>query len=151
MTNQELRELLEYFGREQACYTALLDLSRRQKDVIENGDVDDLLQILGQKQKVLSRVGEVENQLLPYKRNWGAVRAGLDENDRQVLDMALASVEELLAELIALEKESEQLLMQRRDVVEIELQEVVKGGAVHQAYTNKQPEQPSRILDIRGD
>lgn len=151
MTNQDLRDLLELFGREQACYTSLLDLSRRQKGVIEHGAVDDLLQILGQKQKVLSRVGEIENQLLPYKRNWTAVRSGLDENDRQVLDLALSTVEELLAELIALEKESEALLVKRRDLVEIELHDAVKGGAVHQAYQGKSGDAPSRILDVRGD
>lgn len=151
MTNQELRDLLELFGREQACYTSLLDLSRRQKQIIETGDVDDLLQVLGQKQKVLSRVGEVENLLLPYKRNWPAIRSSLDSNDRQVLDLALATVEELLAELIALEKESEQLLIKRRDVVETELHEAVKVGHIQQAYTGKQPDASSRILDVRGE
>lgn len=151
MTNQDLRDLLELFGREQACYTSLLDLSRRQKEVIEHGEVDDLLQILGQKQKVLARVGEIENQLLPYKRNWPAVRAGLDGNDRQVLDLALSTVEELLAELIALERHSEDLLVKRRDLVEVELHEAAKGGAVQQVYQGKIGDTPSRILDVRGD
>lgn len=151
MTNKELRELLEYFGREQACYTSLLDLSRRQKEVIAGGNVDDLLKILGQKQQILSRVAEVENLLLPYKRNWRAVRLALDDNDRQILDMALATVEELLAELISLEKESEQLLVTRRDACQRELSEAVSGGSAHHAYTTPAASDEPRFLDVRSD
>ncbi|MFO0946995.1 MAG: hypothetical protein U1D30_13795 [Planctomycetota bacterium] len=151
MTNKELRELLEYFGREQACYTSLLDLSRRQKQVISGGNVDDLLKILGQKQQILSRVAEVENLLSPYKRNWRAVRMALDDNDRQVLDMALATVEELLAELIALERESEQLLVARRDACQQELSEAVDGGNVHHAYSTPASPGDSRFFDVRSD
>lgn len=151
MTDKELRELLEYFGREQACYTALLDLSRRQKRIIEEGEVDELLRLLGQKQNMLARVGEVETLLAPYKRNWRTLRQTLDDNDRQVLDLALATVEELLAELIALEKESEQLLVERRDLARVELESAARGGNAHQAYRAKTPAEPVRILDTRSE
>lgn len=134
MLTIDVRELLELFGQEQACYTALTDLSRRQKDVIESGEIDILLEILAQKQDVLERVGAIERQLSPYKGQWPLLRTQFDENDRQVLDMALATVEELLAALIAMERESEQLLGQKRDQSRRDFQKTERGAAAHQVY-----------------
>jgi hypothetical protein len=110
--NQELDELLEIFGQEQACYTSLLDLSRKQAMAIRTAALDELVDVLGQKQHVLSRLSQIETCLRPYKQNWADVQKSLDEAGRQVLDLALATVEELLSELIAREKESEQLMEQ---------------------------------------
>lgn len=151
MKDAELSELLEYFGQEQACYTALLNFSRRQRTVIEAGDMDGLLRILGDKQKILSRVGEIEKLLRPYKENWQAVRARLHEAERQKLGEALRSVEELLAELIRAEKESEELLLLCREAVAKELKQTVQGRTVNTAYGTKAPERSARFLDVRSE
>lgn len=107
-----LQELLEYLGQEQACYTALLDLSGRQRQALEIGSFDELLDIQSAKQELLGRVRAIESQIAPFKRQWASLRASLDDDDRQVLGLALATVEELLCELIALEKRSEALLLE---------------------------------------
>lgn len=151
MTNRELHDLLESFGQEQACYTALLDLSRRQKEIIEGGDVDQLLALLGQKQQVLERITGIEEQLAPYKRDWRHVQDSLDDDDRQVLDLALATVEELLSELIALERESEQLLVSRRDRTYDELRGAAHASAVNSAYLAPQGAANAQYLDIRSE
>lgn len=151
MVNSDLHDLLEYLGEEQACYTSLLDLSRQQKQIILGGDVDQLLVTLSQKQKILGKVGEIEQQLAPFKRNWRQVRSELDGNQKQVLDIALGTVEELLAELIALEKESEQLLIERRNQCEQELSETARGSQVTNAYSPRPDSSSSRYLDIRSE
>ncbi|WP_419192506.1 flagellar export chaperone FlgN [Kolteria novifilia] len=149
MNDSNLSEMLEYFGQEQACYTSLLDLSRRQRSIIESGDVDALMNVLQEKQRVLNRVTSIEKKLRPYKENWPRLKQGFDENDRQVVSEALRTVEELLAELIASEKESEDLLRGQRDEVRQELVSSVHGGKVHQAYTGQQGGEEARFLDIK--
>ena len=151
MTNPELHEMLEFFGQEQACYTVLLDLSRRQRAIISDGPIDELLGILGQKQQVLAKIGDIEERLRPFKLDWSSVQESLDENDRQVLDLALGTVEELLSELIALEKECEAMLVERRDETGRKLEETVKAGAVNQVYAAPTGGPPTPILDIRND
>lgn len=96
-----------------------------------------------------AKVGRIEEDLRPYKRSWRTLRASLDESSRQVLDLALATVEELLAELIALEKESERLLVARRDASKRELTEAIRGAAVHQAYAIPSADGSAGFLDIR--
>lgn len=151
MAEWQLQELLEYFGQEQACYTQLLDLSQRQRHSIEANDVDELLRILSQKQNVLERVGAIERSLLPYKQNWQRLRGELEESARQVLDVALATVEELLNDLIAAEKESERLLVARRDACRNELNAAAAGSAAHQAYASRPGGKPARFIDVRSD
>lgn len=147
MTKADFHNLLEYFGQEQACYTSLLDLSRRQRDVIEGGDVDSLLSLLARKQQVLLDVSRIEEKLQPYKRTWKQVRESIGASGRQKLDLALSTVEELLAELIALERESEQVLAQKRDETERELAATVRGRAVNQAYREPAMDRPATLLD----
>lgn len=111
VTRPNLHELLELFGREQACYTRLLDLSRRQKHCIADGRFDELSAIFRQKQVTLRRLQMLEEVMWPIKEDWNDIRQTLIPRERQVLDIALGTVEELLGELIALERESEQLLV----------------------------------------
>lgn len=151
MTNADLDDLLEFLGEEQACYTSLLNLSRQQKEVICHGDVDELLRTLGEKQNVLAKVAQIESKLLPFKQNWGDVRNSLGSSERQVLDMALGTVEELLAELIALEKESEQLLVERRNQCEKELKETAHASRVTHTYAPQRTPPSARFLDIRSE
>jgi hypothetical protein len=144
-----IAELLELLGQEQACYTSLLDLSRRQRSVIEEHDVDRLLVLLGQKQQILTRVAGIEEQLRPYKERWKSLHESLDADDRQVLDLALSTVGELLSELIELEKASEQLLKGHRDRTLDELAATTHGTTVHQTYASGTAEVPPRFLDVR--
>jgi hypothetical protein len=110
VTRDALQQMLELLGQEQSCYTALLDLSRTQRRLIGAGLVKELPVLLAQKQRVLDRLNEVSARLRPTKLRWDLVRDSLDDNERQVLDLALATAEEILGELIASEKESEELL-----------------------------------------
>lgn len=151
MPHPELDELLELFGQEQACYTALLDLSRKQKETIVAGHVDPLLAILGEKQQVLARVANIEARLLPYKNRWHQMRETLEENSRQVLDLALSTVADLLGELISLEREGEQLLRSRRVEISEQIEEADKMRNLHQAYSHPwKASESSRFLDLEG-
>lgn len=134
MSEHGLANLLECFGREQRCYTSLLDLSRRQRELIDAGDIDLVLRVLGQKQLVLAEVADIERELEPWRRRWPRVRAELDDLSRQKLDAALHSVEELLAELIRSERESETALTASRDSVERELTRSREAAPVRRTY-----------------
>lgn len=118
MADLDLKELLELLGQEQACYTALIDLSRQQRAAIEQSDMVALTPLLGQKHSVLRRIAGVELQLRPYKMNWKTFRVQLNRQDRQVLDMALATVEELLSELISHERDSESILLAKESFLD---------------------------------
>lgn len=134
MKTKELQDLLEFFGREQACYTSLLDLSRQQRQYIEQSDIDPLLAVLGHKQQILARVSEIESHLQPYKQNWSALRDSLSSDERSVVDSALSTVEELLAELISIERECEEMLVGKIDLVRRDVSQATQAKGVHSTY-----------------
>jgi hypothetical protein len=105
-----LAHVLEWLGREQACYTALIDLSRIQLRLIESSDFKRLRLLMLRKQELLDMLDDIELCLKPTKKRWGEFRRRLSEDDIHVLDASLATVEELLSELIATERRSERLL-----------------------------------------
>jgi hypothetical protein len=105
-----LADVLEWLGREQACYTALLDLSRSQRRLLAAGDFALLPDLLARKEELLDELSDIERLLAPLKEAWDDVRFGLTAEDRQRLDTSLGLAEELLADLIASERESERLL-----------------------------------------
>jgi hypothetical protein len=102
--------MLELLGQEQACYTALLDLSREQKRLLGEDLLAEAGRLMARKQKVLVRLRGVVKRLKPSKERWRSLRESLGSDERQVLDISLATAEELLAELIASERESEEIL-----------------------------------------
>ena len=147
MKTKELQDLLEYLGREQACYTSLLDLSRQQKYLIEEGDIDQLLATLGQKQQILGRVAEIEGKLRTYKDRWNELRQTMSADDRSMIDLALSTVEDLLAELIGMEQECEQLLVGQINVVQHDLEDVSNARGVNDAYSMTARPEPSHLLN----
>lgn len=108
-----IRQLCEILGQEQACYTSLLDVSRGQQRLLRQGALNKLGPLLRKKTALLETLRAIEARLRPIMASWEAVQARLGRADRQVLDTALETVQELLGELIALERESERLITQR--------------------------------------
>lgn len=149
MKTKELQDLLEYFGREQACYTSLLDLSRQQKQLIEEGDIDQLLTTLGHKQQILGRVAEIETKLRPYKDRWSDLRLTMSTDDRSMIDLALSTVEDLLSELISTEQDCEKLLVGQINVVQNDLEEVSTAQGVNDAYSMAARPESSHLLNYR--
>jgi hypothetical protein len=106
----DMQELLELLGQEQACYTALLDLSRIQRDLIAHRSVDEVMGIFDQKQVVLGRIQRVEEEMGAFNQDWESVLHTLDADDRHVIDCALSDILEMVEELKSLESESLHML-----------------------------------------
>ena len=114
MPRLELAHLLELLGQEQACYTALLDLSRAQRRMLHDGRLERIGDLMREKQRVLDRLDGIEQGLEEAKGDWKKLRSSLSDEDRQVLDLSLATAGEILGELISSERESEGFLRTRR-------------------------------------
>lgn len=110
-----LAEMLELFGREQRCYTSLIRMAKRLRQSIAAGDVRAADRILDEKHATLVEANHIERTLEPFKRDWMAIRRSLSIDERTVLDSALDCVEELLSELIDLERINERALAARLD------------------------------------
>lgn len=134
-------------ARRQHCRN-LLDLSKRQRTLIDASDYSQLLSILGQKQRLLGRLDEINKDYPDLKTRWKQVRDTGDAEWRDDCEHVLAETESLLAELIEEEQNSTDHLTRRRDATQKELQAVSQGARVHDAYRDSLAPSTHRHLDI---
>lgn len=134
-------------ARRQHCRN-LLDLSRRQRTLIDDSDYSQLLSILGQKQRLLGRLDELNKEHPDLKTRWKQIRDTGDAEWRDDCEHILAETESLLAELIEEEQHSTDHLTRKRDATQKELQAVSQGSRVHDAYRESLAPATHRHLDI---
>ena len=126
--------LVELLRHEKSLYAKFMELSRRQLGVIEQGDVSELLSLLGRKQELLEQMGGVEQELAPAKRNWGQFRTTLSREQRPTVQTLIDEVRGVLKDLIALEKKGEESLQaQRRQTLE-QIKQTERGSQLGKAY-----------------
>jgi len=133
--------------RRQHCHH-LLDLSRRQRGLIDSGDYVQLLTILGQKQRLLGRLDELNKQHPDLRNRWHDLRESGDSDWRDDCEHLLAETEAILAALIDEEQQSTDFLAQRRDATQKQLQAISQGARVHEAYWESLAPATHRHLDV---
>jgi hypothetical protein len=134
-------------ARRQHC-RSLLDLSRRQRSLIDASDYSQLLSILGQKQRLLGRLDELNKEHPDLKSRWKQIRDAGDPDWRDDCEHVLAETESILAELIEEEEQSTDYLTRKRDATQKELHAVTEGSRVHDAYRDSLAPATHRHLDI---
>ncbi len=145
-TSTELgAQLADSYALEASIYERLLDLSRRQGELLaESGDVDACAGLFELKDELLRALAEIEEGIEPLKRRWWsedvepAAREGLNAQ----LDTILATIEALMEQ----EQRNEQLLLECHREVEADLGHMRRGSAMQQAQTADAP--LPRFMDI---
>ena len=139
-------KLTESYAIEAGIYERLLDLSRRQGQLLaESGDVDGCAGLFELKDELLRTLAEIEEDMEPLKRRWWREDVGSGARDRfnAQLDTILHTIELLMEQ----EQRNEQLLLRCHREVEADLGHVRRGSAMHQAQTDGRQPLP-RFMDI---
>lgn len=126
----------------------LLELSRRQLQLIEADDYAQLVSVQGRKQQILERLNAISPAAPTLKDRWARDRDLLPPDDRRECDRTLAESESLLATLLEEEQASATRLVERRDETQKQLESLGHGALAHDAYRRSLPTHDARNLDI---
>jgi hypothetical protein len=137
--------LADLIGRKHACLLELRDMSRRQSELIHEGDMAGLLDVLSVKQRKLVQLQQLEKALDPFRGQGPQERRWRSPLDRRRCQEDLQQCESLLAEIISQEKLSEAALVRRRDQTADRLQGVHLAARARGAYTAASPRDASQI------
>ena len=99
MTDAATREgqrLIELLTRQRDVYLQLRRLADEQRGAIDGEKSEELLRILGERQRLINRLTEVNTELEPYRSRWDQIRQGIDPAGRQVVSDLVDEVQELL-------------------------------------------------------
>ncbi len=150
MTTYETDRLAELVRRKHVCLTQLRDLGRQQCGVVEQGDVNDLLRILGAKQLLIATMQDIERALDPFRQQDPEARVWRSPADRENCAVLVADCERLYRNILEQERDSEGFLRRRRDSAAERLAEARGGDEVRGAYAPV-PEVSRSALDLTSE
>lgn len=112
----------------------LCALAKQQATVTQSGDATILLSFLSRKQPLMDRLGELQGQLAIYVDDDPTARVWRSPELRQQCRVASEQSQQLLAEIVLLEKQSLDQMSERRDALAAQLQDGRDGKLAAQAY-----------------
>lgn len=96
------------------CYQRLAKLAELQHVYVQQGQTEQLLEILQKRQEVLNDIGRLEGLVGPQKKQWRSYLSGLDGSDRIRAEASLAETRRLLEQITAADRNDALVLQQRK-------------------------------------
>lgn len=141
-------ELSALISERRTILAQLLELGARQVDVIASGRMSELMRILAEKQAPLQRLGDISVELRataaddPLTRKWNS------QQDRDECRLAQDDCERMHIELLAIEAQCETALIESRNAIQQELQQI---DSAHQAASQYAHAETTLTTGIRLD
>jgi len=143
--------LIKLLKKQRDLYLRLRDLSARQRNLISGDRPELLLNILRDRQTLITALAKVNEQLSPYRRNWQSVCEALPEVTRHTVSSLLEEINGTLQAILMTDQEDQALLSARKQVVARSLNEVSGGRAANAAYAQHTSKTDgSGTADMRG-
>lgn len=101
----------------------LCDLARQQASITQSGDATILLSFLARKQPLMDRLQELQEALAEYQDDDPEARVWQSDTHRLTCRAASDRCQQLLSEIVLLEKQSLDEMSERRDALAAQLQE----------------------------
>lgn len=134
-----------------SCLLQLRDLGDRQQQLIEGGEMTQLLDLLATKQRFIGILQAIERDLTPFRGEDPQERVWPSPQDRSRCAERSARCNELLNELVGQEKANESLMQQRRHAVADRLHQVhaqSRASGAYRAHARGKPsnDQAARVV-----
>lgn len=139
--------LLQLAGRRLSLLDQLHALGRRQIELIAQGDMTHLIQVLAAKHNVLAELQQTEKRLDPFRGQQPEARRWRNETLRERCAEVVGKSDRLFREILEQEKQAEAELARHRDETAKRLQIAHSAGHARVAYTA--PVARPGMLDLR--
>ncbi|MEM8781681.1 MAG: flagellar export chaperone FlgN [Planctomycetota bacterium] len=148
---KEANTLVDLLTRQRDHYQQLKALSDQQQALVEAGQPERLLAVLGERQSHVEALTTLNEQLAPLRPRMSEVAESAPVDVRNTLRRLVDDVQELLETIIAQDEQDKQRLTQGREAVRQELGKISRTPAALSAYKHAAPQtrQP-RFTDARG-
>ena len=131
---QATERLAELIRGKHQVLVQLRELGRRQADLVASGDTASLLKLLAVKQQLIVALQGLERELAPRYEEDPERRVWQSPQQRAHCADKAAECNELLREIVNLEKSSAEKMTARRNEVAEQLQQVHAAAQVRSAY-----------------
>jgi hypothetical protein len=143
--------LINLLRQQRDLYQRLQDLSDRQRSLISGDRPELLLNILRDRQMLVTALAKVNEQLSPYRHDWQSIYEALPEETRRLASQLLEEINGMLQAILRHDQEDQALLSARKQAVAQSLGDVSGGRVANAAYArNARRAGESGAADVTG-
>lgn len=146
LLERDARRLTDLLTQQRDVYRTLRDLASEQGGAIHENQPEQLLKILADRQKHITELTEINNQLEPFRSRWSELRESMPPRQRLQVSDLVDEVQRLLAEILKQDEGDCELLKKRTSETRQAAAAAAHGQRLNQAYGVAQPGGP-RYLD----
>ena len=142
--------LLALLTQQRDYYRQLGALSQRQRSLVSGDRPELLLNLLRERQEVVTALARLNVELGPFRRNWDALYGALPAAERARTAELLHEINGLLRVILRTDQEDGALLAARKQAVAAELAGVTDGQAANAAYAQQAGAAAAPAADVMG-
>lgn len=121
-------------SRQVDLYGELDALSGRQRALIDEGDADRLVGLLGERARIVEAIAAAAERLEPFTRVWAEVETALDETELRGVQRRLEAVAKLAETVARRDAEDGEAIKERRDELADRLAGLGRSRSAMSAY-----------------
>lgn len=142
--------MIDLLTKQRDLYRSLRDLSAKQRTMISGGRPELLLNILRDRQDLVTTLARLNEELGPFRRNWDSLYAGLPDAQREQASRILHEINDLLRVILRTDQEDGALLSARKQTIASELADVSGGRTANAAYARHAGSPGASSSDMTG-
>lgn len=146
----DANRLIELLSQQRDLYRSLQALSERQRTLISGDRPELLLNILRDRQDLVTSLAHLNEDLGPYRRNWDATYAALPENMRAQASEILHDINALLRAILRTDQEDGALLSARKESTATEMANNTGAQIANNAYAKQATTGKTNAADMTG-
>ncbi len=123
--------------RQKKAYEKMLELSERQNKILESENITELTELVQAKNSVMNEIEDAEDQVVPVLQRWKKIKSEFPEEEVEVIEKMFREVRDLLAEIIEVESELEEVAESMKDVTSSEIEKLMRAQDAREEYGNK--------------
>lgn len=153
-TNQsaadESQEVFALLQKQRDLYRELKSHSEQQDALIANGETDQLLSLLAQRQRLIDGLGQVSSSLSPYRSRIAAIADQAADDVGEQMRGMVEEVRVLLESIIACDEKGKANLEAARDNVSGQIRQAAGAVAAAGAYGKPAAANGPKFTEQRG-
>jgi hypothetical protein len=150
LTQLDSEHLIQLLTQQRDLYRSLRALSEKQRAMISGDRPELLLNILQDRQDLVTSLARLNEALGPFRRNWEKLYAALPEQQRQRASEVLQEINALLRTILRTDQEDGALLSARKQSVSQDIAGLASGQTANAAYARQGGAASAKSSDVTG-
>ncbi len=135
---------------QRALCLELGSLSQTQSVMVEGGDSDGVLEVLGQRQQVIDRMSRLNEELAPLRDQRETLLTHLAQSEREAIRAAIHEIGELVESVRHRDEQDREVMVRRRAGIAGEISGVSRARGAVAAYSGTRAPVPAKFQDRQG-